>query len=603
MANQGMFGGLYGLSPEELTRLQQERQRQASALRIKQAEEAYSTPGMRTSARAGARVGEGLRSLFGMNKTAEDTDITQARAVQRAANDLAQTPEFQKMNPFEKRAALAQAQAAELARMGNVQLANQFYEMAGKAQSEAALLGTRQAQLSAAAQKQEQQRLLANSMEGLQGSREFKNLDPSEQFRRASEETLKVALETNDINLYQSTAKELADFDRQERNAAAQAGARELQNKKLRQELGIVIENGEEVDTESSQEKSARLAAESAEYQLAAARQPKMFYRPTPDGEYEPVFGVVDKTQSGQSALIPVNPDGSRGNPVFNFITPNQYKEAGFAAAATPPEASIPEKFKAIKDLYGSTYFTQLRDSRLSFERSLRGYSTVLAPLAELASLGIEPGVAVGDTGAVVRLSKRISDALKNLPIAFDASITKPGTFVDSVISDTSFQNIAKEYGDLIKIPEGVVGRAASEYAAAMGGLIYAQALMNQGGNGTGLSDRDVRNAADMVGASSGDPTFIARRILNMYQNAEEGFMREVDIALTRSREFGVEDDNAALNLWFGGNVLKNIETARGRMAKNLSPILSQEDLGRLTSGERIGTQRSRAEAEEWFNQ
>jgi hypothetical protein len=593
---------LFGMGPGQLDELQRLRRQKMEADTLAQRTQGLS-PARARAYSVGFRAAGGVGNALGLINKQEDTDITQARAVQRAANDLAQTPEFQNMNPFEKRAALAQAQAAELAKMGNVQLANQFYEMAGKAQSEGALLGTRQAQLSAVAQKQEQQRLLANSMEGLQGSREFKNLDPSEQFRRASEETLKVALETNDINLYQSTAKELADFDRQERNSAAQAGARELQNKKLRQELGIVIENGQEVDTESSQEKSARLAAESAKYNLAAARAPKMFYRPTPEGEYEQVFGVVGETREGRSALIPVNEDGSRGKPVFHFITPNQYKEAGFAAAATPEEASIPEKFKSIKDLYGSTYFTQLRDSRAGFERSLRGYSTVLAPLAELASLGIEPGVAVGDTGAVVRLSKRISDALKNLPIAFDASITKPGTFVDSVISDTSFQNIAKEYGDLIKIPDGIAGQAASEYAAAMGGLIYAQALMNQDGVGTGLSDRDVRNAADMVGASSGDPKFIARRILNMYQNAEEGFMREVDAALTISREFGVEDDNAALNLWFGGNVLKNIETARGRMAKNLSPILSQEDLGRLTSGERIGTQRSRAEAEEWFNQ
>jgi len=594
------ISGLLGLSPDELGMLQQRRNQAGQQARIEQLSSGYGTSGQQAMARLGAQLGTQLGA--GMRGQQEDPDIMQARITQRAASAVMSSPEFAKMNPFEKRAAIAQAQAAELAKTGNVQLANQFYEMAGKAQSEGALFGTREAQLNAATRKQEQQRLLANSMESLQGSREFRNLDPSAQFRRASEETLRVALETNDINLYQSTAKELADFDRQERNSAAQAGARELQNKKLRQELGIVIENGEEVDTESPQEKSARLAAESAEYQLAAARQPKMFYRPTPDGEYDQVFGVIDKTQSGQTALIPVNPDGSRGQPVFNFVTPGQYKEAGFSAAATPEEASSTERFKEIKDIYGSTRFTQLREARTNFERSLRGYSTVLAPLMELASLGIAPGVAVGDTGAVVRLSKRISDTLKNLPIAFNVAITKPGTFKDTVISDTSFQNIAREYGDLITVPDGIPGRAASEYAAAMGGLIYAQALMHQGGVGTGLSDRDVRNAADMVGASSGDPTFIARRILNMYQNAEEGFMQEVDSALTISREFGVEDD-AALNLWFGGNVLKNIENARGKMARNLSPILSQDDLERLTTGQRIGAQRSRAEAEEWFNQ
>lgn len=592
---------LLGMSPTQLNELQRRR-----AAEEEQNTLAARTQGL-TPARArayslGYRAGGAVGKASGLLPERQDEDIMQARATQRAASAVMSTPEFQKMNPFQKRAAIAQAQAAELAKMGNVSLANQFYEMAGKAQSEGMLMSTREAQLAEAQRAQEQRDLLSGAMKGLQGSREFKNLNPSEQFRRASEETMRVAIETNDINLYQNTAQELAEFDRQERNSAAQEGERALRTKKLRQELGIVMENGEEVDTESPQEKSQRIAADAAEYNLAAASKPKLFYIPQPDGKYKQVFGKLSPTERGTTALVPVNPDGSTGKPIFQYITPEQYKEGGFAAAATPSDATNVEKFKALKDIYGSNRITALTDARANFERSLRGYSTVLAPLTELASLGIAPGVAVGDTGAVVRLSKRISDALKNLPIAFDAAITKPGTFMDTVISDTSFQNIAQEYGDLIKVPEGVVGRAASEYQAAMGGLIYAQALMNQGGVGTGLSDRDVRNAADMVGASSGDPAFIARRILNMYQNAEEGFMQEVDAALTQSREFGIDDD-AALNLYFGGNVLKNIENARSRMAKNLSPILSQDDLERLTTGQRVGSQRSRAEAEDWFNQ
>lgn len=234
---------LFGMGPGQLDELQRLRRQKMEADTLAQRTQGLS-PARARAYGVGFRAAGGIGNALGMFDQQEDTDITQARAVQRAANSLAQTPEFQKMNPFEKRAALAQAQAAELARMGNVQLANQFYEMAGKAQSEGALLGTREAQLSAAARKQEQQELLSSSMENLQGSRQFQNLDPSEQFRRASEETIRVALETNDINLYQNTAKELANFDRQERNAAAQEGERALRTQKLRQELGIVVENG-----------------------------------------------------------------------------------------------------------------------------------------------------------------------------------------------------------------------------------------------------------------------------------------------------------------------------------------------------------------------
>ena len=595
------ISGLLGLSPDELGMLQQRRNEAGRQARIEQLSSGYGTSGQQAMARLGAQLGTRLGA--GMRGQQEDTDITQARAVQRAANDLAQTPEFQKMNPFEKRAALAQAQAAELAKMGNVQLANQFYEMAGKAQSEGALLGTRQAQLSAAAQKQEQQRLLANSMEGLQGSREFKNLDPSEQFRRASEETLKVALETNDINLYQSTAKELADFDRQERNAAAQAGARELQNKKLRQELGIVIENGQEVDTESSQERSARLAAESAEYNLAAARTPKMFYRPTPKGEYELVFGVVGKTREGRSALIPVNEDGSQGKPVFHFITPNQYKEAGFTAAATSEEASDVEKFKALKDAHGGKYIDGLKESRRAFARTSRAYEQVLAPLADLAAAGISPGVAVGDTGAVVRLAKRVTDAVKNMPVAFNVAIDREnGFFGKKQITDTSFQNLVEIYGDMIAVPDGFVGRAASEYKAAIMGLVYAQAVKNQGGSGQNLSDRDVRNSMDQVGATSGDPQFIARRIFNLYQDAEQEYLEEIDTAMSLAESYKIDED-AAMTLFFQGPARSNIEKLRGRLASKLSPFLSAEELESATAGKRLSSGMSRQQAEDWLNQ
>ena len=120
------ISGLLGLSPNELTMLQRERNQQERQARIEQLSSGYGTSGQQAMARLGAQAGTALRAATLRGQ--EDPDIAQVRQIQSAAQQLTESPEFKKLNPFEQREALLRTTAQTAARLGNTGLASQALE-------------------------------------------------------------------------------------------------------------------------------------------------------------------------------------------------------------------------------------------------------------------------------------------------------------------------------------------------------------------------------------------------------------------------------------------------------------------------------------------
>lgn len=120
------ISGLLGLSPDELGMLQQQRNQAGRQARIEQLSSGYGTSGQQAMARLGAQLGTQLGA--GMRGQQEDPDIMQARQMQEATQQLTESPEFKKLNPFEQREALLRTTAQTAARLGNTGLASQALE-------------------------------------------------------------------------------------------------------------------------------------------------------------------------------------------------------------------------------------------------------------------------------------------------------------------------------------------------------------------------------------------------------------------------------------------------------------------------------------------
>ena len=120
------ISGLLGLSPDELGMLQQRRNQAGQQARIEQLSSGYGTSGQQAMARLGAQLGTQLGA--GMRGQQEDPDIAQVRQIQSATQQLTESPEFKKLNPFEQREALLRTTAQTAARLGNTGLASQALE-------------------------------------------------------------------------------------------------------------------------------------------------------------------------------------------------------------------------------------------------------------------------------------------------------------------------------------------------------------------------------------------------------------------------------------------------------------------------------------------
>ena len=127
MNGQGMFGGLYGLTPEQLSELQRQRLAQQRQQRIEGLVQGFNTPGQQGMARVGAQAGEATRTLLGLNKPS--ADIEAAKEVQGAIQKVSKEKGFAELSSFEQRRRILREAALVGARQGNLDLANQATSM------------------------------------------------------------------------------------------------------------------------------------------------------------------------------------------------------------------------------------------------------------------------------------------------------------------------------------------------------------------------------------------------------------------------------------------------------------------------------------------
>lgn len=127
MNGQGMFGGLYGLTPEQLDQLQRQRLAQQRQQRIQGLTQGFTTPGQQAMARVGAQAGEATRTLLGLNRP--DEDIVAAKEVQSAIQKVSGEKGFANLSAFEQRRRILREAALVGAKQGNLGLANQATSM------------------------------------------------------------------------------------------------------------------------------------------------------------------------------------------------------------------------------------------------------------------------------------------------------------------------------------------------------------------------------------------------------------------------------------------------------------------------------------------
>jgi hypothetical protein len=128
---------LFGMGPGQLDELQRLRRQKMEADTLAQRTQGLS-PARARAYGVGFRAGGGVGRALGLLDQQEDPDIAQARMMQEATQGIMNSPEFQKMNPFQQRTVLARQAAQTAARLGNPALASQLLSQATAAMKEEA---------------------------------------------------------------------------------------------------------------------------------------------------------------------------------------------------------------------------------------------------------------------------------------------------------------------------------------------------------------------------------------------------------------------------------------------------------------------------------
>jgi len=120
-------GSLFGLTPEQLSELQRQRQMQERQQRIAGLTQGFSTPGQQAMARIGAQAGQATRGLLGFDQ-GEDPDIAQARQLQSAMQEAQRTKGFSELDPLGQQELVFKNVARVANEINNPQLAMQAAE-------------------------------------------------------------------------------------------------------------------------------------------------------------------------------------------------------------------------------------------------------------------------------------------------------------------------------------------------------------------------------------------------------------------------------------------------------------------------------------------
>jgi len=130
------ISGLLGLSPNELTMLQQERNQQERQARIEQLSSGYGTSGQQAMARLGAQAGTALRAATLRGQ--EDPDIMQARSLQEAMLKAQRSEGFADLDPLGQQERIYRSVAQTANQLNNPQMALQAAQQLAQISSQRA---------------------------------------------------------------------------------------------------------------------------------------------------------------------------------------------------------------------------------------------------------------------------------------------------------------------------------------------------------------------------------------------------------------------------------------------------------------------------------
>jgi hypothetical protein len=130
------ISGLLGLSPNELTMLQRDRNQQERQARIEQLSSGYGTSGQQAMARLGAQAGTALRAATLRGQ--EDPDITQARSLQEAMLEAQRSEGFANLDPLGQQERIYRSIAQTANQLNNPQMALQAAQQLAQISSQRA---------------------------------------------------------------------------------------------------------------------------------------------------------------------------------------------------------------------------------------------------------------------------------------------------------------------------------------------------------------------------------------------------------------------------------------------------------------------------------
>jgi hypothetical protein len=196
---------------------------------------------------------------------------------------------------------------------------------------------------------------------------------------------------------------------------------------------------------------------------------------------------------------------------------------------------------------------------------ALDTYINVMDGVADLFEAGGDPRAYLSAAGDINKFALKIEDTVSSVAGSFGWNKevrTDPGDPNTAVLSAGQLKNVTKgntamfedkdfvdKYGDLldgIALPASVSDNAtkAASFKAGIVRLAYAVARANEPG-ARQLSDRDFKNALDIIGGAASNPEQLATVIRqNLPSNLEE-FQINVTSLTTSAPVFGITPDQA----------------------------------------------------------
>lgn len=383
-------------------------------------------------------------------------------------------------------------------------------------------------------------------MREVQSSPDWAAKSPQERAMASKQALADSALEAGDVGTYTTIVSALA-----KEQAAAEKAAAELKALNAR------------VDASESTTALNRVKTDNA---LTDAVD-NSFVVPGPDGKYnyenpDIRVGGFDRKRGGY-----VDTSGNlfqKGALPIGDFTKLQ-KERGLMLRDKNGELiGGKEGFDALMKLVPSAQRTQLKNMSGTAAKVGTVTSAVYGLMKNIIDNGQTPESILKTSGSILTFVDDLSSTVKGLTGAFETGerarfagkINVGGDRANdgSLVGGTwmSIEEYAQKFGDSIGLPKNVQLSAedAALYKSNMMQLFYLSALTKEPGS-RALSDQDIKNAMESLGAQSGDPFVVATRLFDNAAMTYNDLFNAVDQVQVQAGEVGVPPDRA-VRLIFG---------------------------------------------------